>query len=257
MQSDCCHACPFPQHSPSHKIITYEIAPQLLHLLQNPRIMTSDNLLIDLQNSLAQYQSPSGELGDALSGSVYRNAYKRLITNPTRELFVPIIQWIDRTDITGNGRFSLKPYMLMPAILNETFRRQIQAWGYHEFLPKSKKRSAQNKKNGRGDNMQNYHAELYAVLQPFTTAGPQLKNALLLIGPNGAIRVGIVTCILFIIQDMQEGDALCGQYGTHGVGIQRHCCGCNHANHADFDNPHVKCSYLMATNMADIASNDD
>ena len=81
-----------------------------------------------------------------------------------------------------------------------------------------------------GNNMRNYHAELYAVLQPFTTAGPCLKNVLLPIGPNGTMRVDVVTCILFIIQDMQEGDSLCGQYGTHGVGIQCHCRGCN-VNH--------------------------
>ena len=243
-------------HGPPQKIITYEFAPQLLHLLQNPKIMTTENLLIDLQNPLVQYQSPNGELGDALSGSVYRNAYSRLITNPAREFFVPIIQWIDRTHITGDGRFSLKPYMFTPAIFTETFRRRIQAWGYHGFLPKSKKSSAQNKKETLGNNMRNYHAQLYAVLQSFTTAGPRLKNVLLPIGPHGAMRVDIVTCILFIIQDMQEGDALCGRYGTHGAGIQRHCRGCN-VDHADLDNPNVKCSYLMAANMAAIASNDD
>ena len=243
-------------HGPPREIITYEFAPQLLHLLQNPKIMTSDNLLIDLQNPLAQYQSPNGELGDALSGSVYRNAYTRFITNPTREFFVPIIQWVDRTHITGNNRFSLKPYMFTPAIFKETFRRRIQAWGYHGFLPKSKKSSAQNKMNKLGNNMRNYHAELYAVLQPFTTAGPCLKNVLLPIGPNGTMRVDVVTCILFIIQDMQEGDSLCGRYGTHGVGIQRHCRGCN-VNHEDLDNPNVKCSYLLASNMAAIATNND
>ena len=70
------------------------------------------------------------------------------------------------------------------------------------------------------------------------------------------LRVDIVTCILFIIQGMQEGDSLCGRYGTHGVGIQHHCCGCN-VNHEYLDNPNVKCSYLLATNMAAIASNDD
>jgi hypothetical protein len=66
-------------HGPPRDIITYAFAPQLLHLLQNPKIMTSDNLLIDLQNPLAQYRSPNGELGDALSGSVYRNAYTRFV----------------------------------------------------------------------------------------------------------------------------------------------------------------------------------
>jgi hypothetical protein len=73
-------------------------------------------LLIDPVNPLLPYASPQGELGDAISGQVYRDAYKRMITNPERQFFVPIIQWIDRTSVTGNDRFSLKPYMFTPAI---------------------------------------------------------------------------------------------------------------------------------------------
>jgi hypothetical protein len=65
-----------------------------------------------------------------------------LITNPERQLFVPIIQWIDRTTVTGNDRYSLTPYMFTLAIFKETFRHTIQAWGYHGFLPKSKDSSA-------------------------------------------------------------------------------------------------------------------
>jgi hypothetical protein len=73
-----------------------------LNLLQNPALMTAEKLAIDPLNPLMPYNSPDGRLGEALSGSVYRNAYARLITNPERQLFVPIIQWIDRTTVTGN-----------------------------------------------------------------------------------------------------------------------------------------------------------
>ena len=81
----------------------------------------AENLLIDMHNPLKPNESPNGRLGNALSGSVYRDAYRRMITDPTRQLLVPIIQWIDRTHITGNGRFSLKPYMFTPAIFKEEF----------------------------------------------------------------------------------------------------------------------------------------
>jgi hypothetical protein len=51
---------------------------------------------------------------------------------------VPIILWIDCTSVTGNDRFSLKPYMFTPAIFTESFWHTIQAWCYHGYLPKSK-----------------------------------------------------------------------------------------------------------------------
>ena len=172
-------------HGSPSDVITFEFAPQLLNLLQNPSIMIAENLLIDVLDPLRPYATVDGKLGDALSGSVYRDAYQRMITDPTRQLFVPIIQWIDRTSVTGNGRFSLKPYMFTPAIFKETFRRKIQAWGYHGFLPKVKLSSAQNRGMKQGDNIRNYHDQLHAVLKSFITAGPMLTNVLLPIGPTG------------------------------------------------------------------------
>ncbi len=164
-------------YEPPCNVIAYEFAPQLLNLLQNPSIMTSENLLIDLHNPLQPYQSPNGILGDAISGSVYCDAYHRMITDPIQQLFVPIIQWIDRTHVTGNARFLLKPYMFAPAIFKEGFRRKIQAWGYHGFLPKIKLSSAQNQTSMKqGDNICNYHAQLHAVLISCTAARPHLTN---------------------------------------------------------------------------------
>ena len=100
----------------SSDVIMFEFAPQLLYLLQNPLIMTAENLIIDPMNPLARYNPPDDRLGEACSGTVYQAAYNRLITNPKTQLFVPIIQWIDRTSTTGNDRFSLKPYMFTRAI---------------------------------------------------------------------------------------------------------------------------------------------
>jgi hypothetical protein len=59
------------------------------------------------------------------------------------------------------------------------------------------------------DSIRNYHAQLHAVLSSFT-AGPHLTNVLLPIGPSGMMKVDVITRILFVIQDMQEGDRLCG-----------------------------------------------
>ena len=93
-----------------------------------------------------------------------------MVTNPMRELFVPIIQWIDRTNVTGNDRFSLKPYMFTPAIFAESFWRHIDALEYHGFLSKLKTSSAQNQSIRLGDNMRNYHARLDTVLRLFNTS---------------------------------------------------------------------------------------
>ena len=79
---------------------------------------------------------------------------------------------IDRTSVTGNDRFSLKPYMFTHALFTESFQRTIQAWGYHGFLPKPKTSSAENQTFKLGDNIQNDHAQLqlHVVLSSFRTS---------------------------------------------------------------------------------------
>lgn len=242
-------------HAAPSDVICFDFASQLLSLLQNPTIMKQENLLININDPLKRYESKDNILGDAISGSVYQKAYDRLITDPSRQLFVPIIQWIDRTHVTGNSRFSLKPYMFTPAIFTEQFRRSIKAWGYHGFLPKRKSSSAQNQVLRQGDNIRNYHAELDAVLESFRECSPRLRGIFLPIGPAGRLKVDIVTCLLFVIQDMQEGDMLCGRYGTHTSGVQRHCRSCDVGYH-DLDDFNNRCKYVLASDMAKISQSD-
>ena len=107
------------------------------------------------------------------------------------------------------------------------------------------------------DAIQNYHEELNGVLELFWKCSPQLRVVYLPIGPKGKICVDIVTCVLFIIQDMQEeGDMLCGWYGVHTSGIQRahHCCD---MNYDDLKNCDVHCKYLVASDMDVIARSED
>jgi hypothetical protein len=90
--------------------------------------------------------------------------YNGLITDPNNQLFVPIIQWIDQTNVTGNNQFSLKPYMFTPAILIEKFQRTFPAWGIHGFLPKDHLSLAENKRKKEGENIRTYHTQLKEVL---------------------------------------------------------------------------------------------
>jgi hypothetical protein len=62
------------QNETSSDVIAFDFVPQLLRLLQNRRIMIQDNLVLGMQNPLQQYNSPNGDIGEALSGLVYREA---------------------------------------------------------------------------------------------------------------------------------------------------------------------------------------
>ena len=64
-----------PRRPPASDVITLDFVPQLHKLLQNWRIMTQENLLIDIQNALLPVQSLDSALGESLSSQVYWEAY--------------------------------------------------------------------------------------------------------------------------------------------------------------------------------------
>ena len=146
--------------------------------------------------------------------------------------------------------------MFTPAIFTEKFCRTFQAWGFHGFLPEDHCSAAENKCKKHGDNVCGYHAQLKEVLKIFINANSRLKGVILPIGRKGFIKCDIVTCVLFIIQDIQEGDTLCGRFGPHTPNIQRHCRNCDVKYH-ELDDPHVRCSILVAKEMDDIAQSND
>jgi hypothetical protein len=71
--------------------------------------------------------------------------------------------------------------------------------------------------------------------------------------PSRCLRVDIVTSLLFVIQ---QGDMLCGRFGTHTSGVQRHCRSCDiQYNH--LDDCKIKCKFVEASDMTHIAKRSD
>jgi hypothetical protein len=75
-------------------------------------------------------------------------------------------------------------------------------------------------------------------------------------GPTGVIIVDILPCILYVIQNMQEGNMLCGRYGPHMPQIQRQL----HLYNVDYKGlacDNRRCKYLYADPMHSIVQSDD
>ncbi len=76
-------------------------------------------------------------------------------------------------------------------------------------------------------------------------------------GPTGVIiLVDTVLCILFVIQDMQKGNMLCGRYKPHSLQIQCQ----SRLSNVDFKGlacHNVRCKYLYATPLHSFAQPND
>jgi hypothetical protein len=93
--------------------------------------------VLDPNNPLAMYKPPDGRLGEALSGSVYQDMYRHLVSNPSKQFLCPLICYTDGTQIDSLSWFGGEPFLFMPAVLSHAARCKVDAWqplGYVQQL---------------------------------------------------------------------------------------------------------------------------
>jgi hypothetical protein len=118
-------------------VICYDFVPQLLSILQDPKMMAGNNLPLDKNNSLAVYKPPDNRLGEELSGSVYQDMYHHLVSNPSKQFLCLLICYTDGTQIDSMSRFDVDPFLFTPAVLSHATRYKAEAWqlfGYVQHL---------------------------------------------------------------------------------------------------------------------------
>lgn len=238
------------------EIVAFDFVSALLTLLQDRSVMKKENLVLDWEDPLKMYTPPDGCLGEALSGSVYRNMYETYITDPSKQLLFPLIDWSDRSECADNNRFSLAPVMFTGGIFTEKFRRTMAAWGVMGYMPDLKLSSAERAKMSKGEVNRGYHTKLSAIMSSYVNAGDRLKKVPLPIGPTGSMNVDLVVVYLDGIQDIEEGDKRCGRFKGHNQGIKRHCRACD-VGFEDMDDPYVQCRYVTAAEIRAVATSNN
>jgi hypothetical protein len=92
-------------------VICYDFVPQLLSILQNQKMMAGNNLVLDPSNPLAMYKPADNRICEALS-------YRRLVSNPSKQLLCPLICYTDGTQIDSLSWFGVERFLFMPAVLS-------------------------------------------------------------------------------------------------------------------------------------------
>ena len=103
-------------------VVSFDFASQLLRLLQNQKLMSQNNLLININDPTKRYESPNNIISEALSGSAYKSVYMHEHDNHDGNrplLVVPICLWGDTTHIDSGSRFKLEPWSFTPLIFKE------------------------------------------------------------------------------------------------------------------------------------------
>ena len=196
-------------------VTTFDFISQLHSLLSDKELNTPANLVINHDAPFTRYVPPDGRLGECLSGTWYNDAWDHMEINTNCTYMIPIIMYIDKTQMSLSGKLSIFPVQMSLGIFTEATRRTSRAWcplGYianedYFFSAAERDKNKPNVKNAR------FHTQLNEILKSYRRAQEPnaLHNIPIQLG-TACKRVNLYVPLQFIIGDVEGGDQLCSRY---------------------------------------------
>ena len=234
-------------HLPSGNVIdvvTCSIKEQIVSLLTNYKLMKPDNLLLNPHNPFAEPNNTN--LGEIDTGWWWRETKAEICRNGTNHILLPLVFFIDGSNIDKNGRLQVEPVTFTLGIFKRKLRNVAEAWrtiGYIEDIKNSKEFDPTSNPTGE-QKTQDYHAILDVIFRDLK--GLQGKDG----GFHWTLELNQVkfdvvfkVATQLIIGDCKGNDKLCGRYGSHHKNISHLCRDCDVLTE-DGDDPFHICKML-------------
>ena len=181
--------------------------------------------------------------------------------DPSRDLFLPLILYADKTGFDKLQRYPLEPWMFTYAIFPRSVRENSDAWRHIGFIPPTEGHSEDDDneeddfifddagtndhcKTKSQENIQTYHDYLSAILTDLKDICENKPEMLVNFG--GTIeRRRLHVCVSIIIGDQKSQDYICGRMcSNHGSSGRVHR-GCMCSGIRGGDAVHSSCSSLV------------
>ena len=251
-----------------------DVKESIVSLLTDPRIQAEDYLFFGDDPR----QPPPKQvewIADLNTGEAHLKTYERLVTNPARQVLLPVVMYIDGAT---TGQFSELPITALKIALGihkRTTRDKPYAWRPIAYIPQVRKQPARGKKmlkesghldsqdvvvvEGEGDSTdaeassdesgsdapdgapksQDFHTMLRVALKSFVKLQ---KTGFIwdLRYKNRLYKdIEFILYVSFVKCDTEEGDLLCGKYTVRTKNVA-HCCRYCHCPTDEADDPHAK-----------------
>jgi len=215
-------------------------------LLTDPRVNDSDYNFVN-NNPFAPPAPQGGEIGDFHTARAHRVAYEKYITDPTRQVLMPVQMYIDGA---CTGQFQNLPITALKMALGihtRKFRANEHAWrtlGYVAQVSKFQSR-------GKAIFVESEHIEavvediseeegersrfsMFNKAQDFHAMLEEILKSYLEVQQNGFIwdlryrgktykNIEFVPYVVFVKCDTDEGDLLCGSFKTRTGNVKNLC----------------------------------
>ena len=240
---------------------------QIQLLLTDPRIKDNDYLFFD-DNPFAPPPNDFTEVADINSGRCYRETYKHLIKDPSKQVLLPIIFYMDGA-VTGQfDTLPIHSLKMTLGIFNQVARDKAHTWrsaGYltshlkektqaEDLILSAEHMDAQNYLKQEtinlfaetSDDLQTHHAaassgqDMHFMLGKMLEPYKELQDAggfLWKLCYKGKLHdVHFIPFVMFVKGDAVELDKHCGSYTSRTENVSQLCRYCTCPN-AETDNP--------------------
>ena len=226
------------------KVVVCSFKAQLVLLLTDRSLMKAENLLLDKRNPFAEV--PDGILSDLNTGWWYKETRDNICTNPNKHILLPIVIFLDASNVDKNGRLQVNPMTFTLGIFKRAIRNKADAWrtmGYVDdqlnYLDKDVRKSLD-----KSSKVQDVHAIISLIMDEFkqiqgADGGFSWKLEL----SKNSFDVVFKLAIQTIIGDCKGNDLLCGRFGSHGINVKMLCRDCDVLT-SEGDNCDHICSFL-------------
>ena len=231
------------------RIVLNDAQAAMQSLLTDPRIRDEDYLFFD-NDPFCPPPDDLDYIGDLNTGRSYKETYKALIKNPSKEVLLPIVLYADGA-VTGQfSALSVTAVQFTLGIFTRVARDKEHMWRTLGYIPSYSKVVSRGKgffkQTGHADApmaYQNTYLENEGdVLEDVTQVPAQDLHAMLDVILKGFIElqnggfywdlqyngilyknVKFVPFVIFFKADTEEAEKLCGSYNTHTDKVSQLC----------------------------------
>ena len=263
------------------KIICNDAGKMIQSLLTDPRIKATDYLFFDNNNPFAPPQEDLSYIGDLNTGKAYIETWHKLITNPNKQILVPVPIYIDGT-VTGQfAHLPITPVKISLGIFTREARDRDYMWRTLGYIPATSREKARGKRllidSGHVDGTMPYlesledegqvadknvvkaqdmHTILATILEGFVEIQKAGLRWDLQIGGRVFRDVEFKFFVPFIKADTEEADKLCGSFLARTRNVAQLCRYCECPT-AYSDQPLAKYPYKTPKKIGKLVSDND
>lgn len=236
-------------HSRAKTQIVYNNLQMVMQsLLTDPRITANDYLFNDKENPFAPPPNKISHYGDINTGLAYRKTYEKLVTNPEKQILLPIICYQDGAATTQFTDLKVTAFQFTLGIFNRRAREKRHLWRTLGYYPSYLEEKSRGKRQLIDSNhMESYRsqalmdedegqigADNVVKAQDFHTLMKALMSELTKLQDTGFIwdlyyngktykDVEFIPFVPFLMCDTEEADRHCSKYLARGQGVAQLC----------------------------------